>query len=200
MELILVRHAEPVKIVDADGPADPPLAERGRKQAERMAAYLAEEPIGAVWSSPMQRARETAAPLATALGVDVVVDSELAEYDREATSYIPIEELKANKDERWLAMVEGSFEDRGVDPVEFKKGVVRAMEHIITGNPGGSIAVVCHGGVINAYLAHILGIDRPLWFEPKYTSIHRVLASRRGDRSLQALNETAHLRGTNLLV
>jgi 2,3-bisphosphoglycerate-dependent phosphoglycerate mutase len=78
--------------------------------------------------------------------------------------------------------------------------VVTAIEHIITGNPGGSVAVVCHGGVINVYLAHILGIERPLWFEPKYTSIHRVLASRRGDRSLQALNETAHLRGTNLLV
>jgi probable phosphoglycerate mutase len=162
MELILVRHAEPVKIVDADGPADPPLA--------------------------------------ATLGVEVIVDSELAEYDRDATSYIPIEELKANKDERWMAMVEGSFEDRGIDPVEFKAGVVKAMEHVITGNPGGSVAVVCHGGVINAYLAHILGIERPLWFEPKYTSIHRVLASRRGDRSLQALNETAHLRGTNLLV
>jgi probable phosphoglycerate mutase len=84
--------------------------------------------------------------------------------------------------------------------VVFQQGVVTAMEHIITGNPGASVAVVCHGGVINAYLAHILGIDRPLWFEPKYTSIHRVLASRRGDRSLECLNETAHLRGTDLLV
>ncbi len=200
MELILIRHAEPRKIVDADGPADPPLAERGLKQAERLATYLGDEPIGGVWSSPMQRARETAAPLAAALGVDVVVDSELAEFDRDATSYIPIEELKANKDERWLAMVEGTFEDNGVDPAEFAAGVVTAMEHVISGNPGGSVAVVCHGGVINAYLAHILGIDRPLWFEPKYTSIHRVMASRRGDRSLQTLNETAHLRGTNLLV
>ncbi len=91
-------------------------------------------------------------------------------------------------------MVEGNFDDNGVDPAEFRAGVVTAMEHIITGNPGGSVAVVCHGGVINAYLAHILGIDRALWFEPKYTSIHRVLASRRGDRSLETLNETAHLR------
>lgn len=199
MELILVRHAEPVRIVDADGPADPPLAERGLEQAVALAEYLGEEPISAVWSSPMQRARETAAPLATALGVDVVVDSELAEFDREATSYIPIEELKAAKDERWLAMVEGTFEDNGVDPVAFRTGVVRAMDHIVTGNPGGSVAVICHGGVINAYLAHILDIDRSLWFEPKYTSIHRVLASRRGDRSLETLNEVAHLRGTKLL-
>jgi probable phosphoglycerate mutase len=200
MELILVRHAEPVRIVDADGPADPPLAERGKKQAEALAAYLGGEPIGGVWSSPMQRARETAAPLAAALGVDVVVDTELAEWDREATSYIPIEELKANKDERWVAMVEGTLDTSGVDLDEFRAGVVTAIDHVITGNPGGSIAVVCHGGVINAYLAHILGIDRPLWFEPKYTSIHRVLASRRGDRSLETLNEVAHLRGTNLLV
>jgi probable phosphoglycerate mutase len=199
MELILVRHAEPVRIVDADGPADPPLADRGVKQAEALATYLGDEAIGAVWSSPMVRARQTAAPLAAALGVDVVVDSELAEFDREATSYIPIEELKAAKDERWLAMVEGTFDDNGVDPAEFKAGVVRAVDHIISGNPGGSVAVVCHGGVINAYLAHILGIDRPLWFEPKYTSVHRVLASRRGDRSLETLNEIAHLRGTKLL-
>jgi probable phosphoglycerate mutase len=200
MELILVRHAEPVRIVDADGPADPELAERGRKQAEALAAYLGTEPIGAVWSSPMQRARETAAPLAAALGVEVVVDTELAEWDREATSYIPIEELKANKDERWVAMVEGNLDTSGVDLDAFRAGVVTAMDHIVTGNPGASVAVVCHGGVINTYLASILGIERPLWFEPKYTSIHRVLASRRGDRSLETLNEVAHLRGTNLLV
>jgi probable phosphoglycerate mutase len=199
MELLLVRHAEPVKIVDADGPADPPLGDRGRTQSEALAAYLGTEPIGAVWSSPMRRARETAEPLAAALGVEVLVDSELAEYDREATSYIPLEELKASADGRWAAMVEGNLEGT-IDPVVFRAGVVTAMEHVITGNPGGSVAVVCHGGVINAYLAHILGIERPLWFEPKYTSIHRVLASRRGDRTLQALNETAHLRGTNLLV
>lgn len=199
MELILVRHAEPVRIVDADGPADPPLAERGARQAEALAAYLAEEGIGAVWSSPMLRARETAAPLAAALGIDVVVDTELAEWDREATSYIPIEELKAAKDERWVAMVEGNLEGDGIDLDAFRTGVVGAMDHIVTGNPGASVAVVCHGGVINTYLAHILGIDRPLWFEPKYTSIHRVLASRRGDRSLETLNEVAHLRGTRLL-
>jgi probable phosphoglycerate mutase len=200
VELILVRHAEPVKIVDADGPADPPLAERGLRQAERLASYLGAEPIDAVWSSPMVRARETSAPLAAALGVSVLVDTELAEWDREATSYIPVEELKANKDARWVAMVEGNFDGADIDPAVFQRGVVTAIEHIITGNPGASVAVVCHGGVINAYLAHILGIDRPLWFEPKYTSIHRVLASRRGDRSLECLNETTHLRGTDLLV
>lgn len=200
MQLVLVRHAEPVKIVEADGPADPHLTERGRSQAERLAAYLSVERIDGVWSSPMVRARETAAPLAAALGIDAVVDVELAEFDKEATSYIPVEELKATKDERWLAMVEGNFDADGPDPIEFQRGVVRAIEHIITGNPGATIAVVCHGGVINAYVGHVLGIRRPLWFEPRYTSIHRVLASRRGDRSIETLNETAHIRGTEFFV
>ncbi len=204
MELILVRHAEPVRIVDADGPADPPLSERGLKQAEALAGYLGSEPVGGVWSSPMARARQTAAPLARALGIDVVVDAELAEWDREATSYVPIEELKAAKDERWVAMVEGDLafahSSGRFDLETFRTGVVSAIEHIVAGNPGGSVIVVCHGGVINTYLAHILGITRPLWFEPRYTSIHRVLASRRGDRSLDTLNEIAHLRGTGLLV
>ena len=198
MELVLIRHAEPVRIVSAEGPADPPLAERGLAQADRLASYLADERVDGVWSSPMQRARQTADAIAKAVGVDVLVDTELAEYDREATSYIPIEELKANKDQHWVALVEGNF-DAVVDAEAFRDGVVTAMEHIITGNPGSTVAVVCHGGVINSYVGHVLGIAKPLWFEPRYTSIHRIFASRGGARSVHTLNETAHLRGTDLL-
>ena len=200
MELLLIRHAQPVKIVEVDeGPADPPLTDVGQGQARALADWLGTERIDGIWSSPMQRARQTAEPLAAALGLPVVVDTELAEYDREATGYIPIEEVKAAAGQQWAAMVEENFEGR-VDPAEFQRGVVTAIDHIVTGNPGGTIAVVCHGGVINAYLAAILGLDRNLWFEPRYTSISRVLASRRGDRSLSTLNETPHLRGTELLV
>lgn len=194
MDLLLIRHAEPVRIVDADGPADPPLEDRGREQAERLAAWLRDEPLDDIWSSPMRRAMETAAPVAEAHGLEVVVDDELAEFDREATSYIPYEELKATRDERFLAMVEGRFDEYAVDPVEFRAGIVRAIDRVIEANPGRTVAVVCHGGVINAYVGHILGIDRPLWFEPFYTGISRVAASRTGARSLVTLNEVAHLR------
>ena len=200
MELLLIRHAEPIKVVDAEGPADPILHERGRMQAERLAEYLSEERLEGLFSSPMRRAQETAEPVAVVHNLPVVIDEELAEFDREATSYVPVEELKATKDERWLAMVEGRFDDYDTDPEEFKAGVVGAVERIIDANPGRAVAVVCHGGVINAYLAHILGIDKMMWFEPAYTSINRVIASRSGVRSVSAVNETAHLRGTGLLL
>lgn len=200
MELLLIRHAEPVRIEDAAGPADPTLHERGRAQAERLARYLADEPLQGLVSSPMRRAQETAAPVAVVHNLPVVLDEELAEFDREATSYIPIEELRATKDERWLAMVEGRLDDYDRDPVEFQRAVVAAVERVIDANPGRKVAIVAHGGVINAYVGHVLGIDKLMWFEPAYTSIHRVAASRSGVRSVTALNETAHLRGSGLLL
>jgi len=68
------------------------------------------------------------------------------------------------------------------------------VERIVAANPSRRVAIVCHGGVVNAYVSQILGIERPLFFEPYYTSISRVLAARSGERSIVTLNETAHLR------
>ena len=202
MDLILIRHAEPVRIADAEGPANPPLRDRGRLQADRLAAWLADEGVDAIVSSPLRRALETAAPVAAVHGLEVLVDDELAEFDREATSYIPYEELKATKDERFLAMASGNFDDFDVDPTQFRDGVVRAIERVIAANPSRSVAVICHGGVINAYTAWVAGIDKLMWFEIDYTSITRVKASSKADgpRSIKTLNETAHLRGTGLLI
>jgi len=194
VDLLLIRHAEPVRIVDAGAPADPPLQDRGGLQAEALAAWLADEHLDAVWSSPMRRARETAAAIAARVGMEVVVDEGLAEFDREATSYVPLEELKATRDQRWVAMAEDNLAELDVDTEAFRAGVVGAMERIISANPGRTVAVVCHGGVINAYAAHVLGIERTLFFEPRYASINRVAASRGGVRSVVSLNETAHVR------
>jgi hypothetical protein len=65
---------------------------------------------------------------------------------------------------------------------------------------GHRIAIVCHGGVINAYLTYILGLSnyQQGFFYPNYTSIHRVAAARSGERSIVTINETSHLRGTGL--
>jgi probable phosphoglycerate mutase len=165
-----------------------------------LASYLADESLEGLVSSPMRRAQETAAPVAAAHNLPILIDDELSEFDRDATSYIPVEELRATKDERWLAMVEGRLDAYETDPVVFQQGVVTAVERVIDANAGRKVAVVCHGGVINAYVGHILGIERLMWFEPAYTSVHRIAASRSGVRSLVALNEVAHLRGTGLLL
>jgi probable phosphoglycerate mutase len=198
VELLLIRHGEPVRIENEPEGADPELTERGHEQAARLAAWLAHEQLDAVYCSPMARARQTAAPLAAVFNVDAEVLDGLVEFDRESPSYIPIEELRALKDERWHAMIEGRWHElgSGEHPELFVPRVVNAVDTVITDHPGRNVALVCHGGVINVYIAALLGIERLLWFEPGYTSITRVAAARSGQRSVVSLNESAHLIAT----
>jgi probable phosphoglycerate mutase len=196
MELLLVRHAEPVRIEqgEVEGPADPGLTARGNEQAARVGAWLAAEGVDAIVTSPLRRARETAAPLAAALGIAAEIDTGVSEYDAAAGHYIPIEELRETKDERWHATIEGRWADvGGIDPHEFQRQVVPALDALITRHAGQRVAVMTHGGVINVFLAHVLNIDRLLWFHPEYTSISRVRAARSGEKSVATVNETAHL-------
>lgn len=198
MELVLVRHAEPVRIAPGGGaPADPELTARGREQAERLGRWLAIEPVHHIVSSPKRRATETASPLATALGLDVEVIDGIVEWDADADHYIPMEELRESKDEQWQAMVEGRWEDYGGEsPLRFRERIVPVLDAVIAAHPGETVVVVCHGGVINVYLAALLGLTPHLWFDPGYTSVSRVRAARSGARSLASLNETAHLYAT----
>ncbi len=202
MELLLIRHALPVRRELDEGRADPELADDGLAQAAHLARYLETERIDAVYASPMRRAHQTAEPLAASQGVDVVLEEGVAEYDRDASWYVPVEELKAANDPRWQEMLDGTWHaSLDVDPFQFRDTVSGAIEAIIAANPSRKVAVVCHGGVINAYLSRILDLGDPTgFFYPNYTSIHRVMAARSGERSILTLNETSHLRGTGLPV
>lgn len=198
---MLVRHAEPVRIVDAAGPADPPLTERGRRQAAAAAVFLAEESFDAIYASPMQRARQTADVIAEAQGLDVLIEEGIAEYDRQSEFYIPVEELKRSDDPdiqaHWRALAEDRLEDVVADAATFRPRVAEAVERLIGTHAGQRVLAVCHGGVINVALAEILGMPRSLWFEPAYASVHRVAGSRSGIRSIVAVNETGFLRGVS---
>jgi 2,3-bisphosphoglycerate-dependent phosphoglycerate mutase len=195
MNLLWVRHAEPERIAPGTGvPANPHLTDVGRRQAERLAQWLAQEPVNAVVSSPQRRAVETAEPIAAAQRMSVEVVDGLVEYDVQADHYIPMEELRATKDERWQAMVEGRWEAFGGEsPDVFRRRVNETVDQLIARFPGQTVVAVCHGGVINVALGALLGLDRDLWFDPVYTSLSRMAASRTGVRSIVSLNERAHL-------
>jgi probable phosphoglycerate mutase len=81
------------------------------------------------------------------------------------------------------------------DPLVFRQVVAEALEEIIAENRGRRVAVVCHGGVINAWTSYVLGMEKVLFFQPTYTSINRFAAAGSGERSVLSLNEAAHLRG-----
>jgi 2,3-bisphosphoglycerate-dependent phosphoglycerate mutase len=196
MELVLVRHALPVRVDAApDGAAaDPALAVQGHAQAERVVPALAGDEVTALYTSPSLRARQTAAPLERALGLTATVVEGLAEFDSADGSYVPIEELRAAGDPRWEAVLRGEIYSRDVDPEVFRAGAVAACEQVAARHPGGRAVLFTHAGVCNAYLGALLGQARLLWYAPAYASLQRVGAARDGRRGVTSLNETGHVR------
>jgi broad specificity phosphatase PhoE len=142
----------------------------------------------------MRRAAETAAPLAARLGLEPTLEANLVELDHLSSRYVPLEELKATDYERWRALVSEGGLYAGVDVDAFRGRVVAAVERIIEAQRGKRVVVTCHGGVINAYVSHLLGVDDLFVFEPAYTGISRIRAASSGERSIVTLNESAHLR------
>lgn len=198
MELLLIRHALPIRRELEEGAADPVLSDAGHQQARHLAGYLATEPLDAVYASPMQRAQQTAIPVAQAQRLQIITADGVAEWDRNSSHYVPVEELKAANDPRWQAMVAGEW-DSDEPQADFISRVVTTIEEIVDRHRSQRVAVVCHGGVINHYLAHILGLPESNgFFYPNYTSIHRIAAASSGERSVVTVNETVHLRHTGL--
>jgi probable phosphoglycerate mutase len=196
MEIILVRHALPVRIdATPDGsPADPGLADLGVEQAYRIADALRHDKVDALYTSPSRRAVETATPLSGALGLEPVLEPGIAEFDAAEASYVPVEELRAADDPRWHRLVAGDLYTAGVNPVAFRARVVEAVDRIAAMHPGGRAVLVSHSGSINAYAGYVLGEERHIWFAPAYCSITRIAIARTGRRGIVSLNETGHVR------
>ena len=199
MEVLLIRHAIPIRRELESGIADPELALDGLKQADLMAQYLASEKLHAIYASPMQRAQQTALPLAAVQGLAITTVDGVAEYDRNSNEYVPVEELKAKNDPRWQEMLRGDWPSSDETEEEFMSRAIGSIEQIIANHASQRVAIVCHGGVINAYICHVLGLGNQRgFFYPNYTSIHRIAAASSGERSIVTLNETSHLRGSGL--
>ena len=182
---------------------DPPLSEEGRAQAQLLAARLRVMDLqpAAVYCSPLRRTRETVEPFATATGLDVVYDDELIEAHIGGWEGLPFEEIVAN-DPVLLRLIRNQQAVWGRAPggegeAEFRERVVSAVDGIIEHHTDGDIVIVAHGGVINAYFAHVLGLPGAMFFLPENTSINSVLVD--GDRrTVRFLNDIAHLTDPQL--
>ncbi|WP_433660836.1 histidine phosphatase family protein [Nocardia sp. CA-128927] len=193
MQLILVRHAQPVRIMNSAGPADPELAPVGLEQAERVPAALSQHQITRVVSSPQRRARDTAAPTAAKLGLGVDIIDDLAEYDRDLPAYIPIEDAKVEFREVYEQIKAGHLPHQ-IDGGAFKSRVLDAVTEIAAAaDPADTVLAFTHGGVVNVLLQEILGLERPLTFPIDYCSITRILFSRTGRRTAATINENGHV-------
>jgi 2,3-bisphosphoglycerate-dependent phosphoglycerate mutase len=154
-QVLFIRHGETAwnAIKRIQGHIDIPLSEHGVLQAEQLGARLAREGrIDAVYSSDLQRARQTAQPFASALGLEMRLSEGLRERSYGAFQGHDSDEIN----EKFPAeYIEWQTRDPGFTPPEgesqrvFYHRVVHAMEPIVAAHPGGRIAVVAHGGVLD---------------------------------------------------
>lgn len=195
MDLILVRHAQPYRTDGDRATADPTLTDAGRRMAEATADFLAGDGIDHIVASPLQRACETAAPLASRLEFDVEIVEGLREIDPFGGAYVPAEDITDDhpvvaqfaEDRYSLFTGAGGFE-------HFRSVVVDAVDGIVARNRGRRVAVFCHGTVIGTYLSTLLDSDDPYVLLPDYCGLYRVTASSGGLRTLRSANETGHVR------
>lgn len=209
-EVILVRHGEQFIADRRSGKrgdtVDPPLSERGQAQARLVGERLSTERIHAVYSSPLRRAHDTAREIARHHRLDPVVMHDLREV--EVFRDVPPDANTAEFLGRDLltGMMERMIRERRWDvyshtegSAEFRRRTVNAIEAIITANEGKRVVVACHGGVINAYAAHIVGSQLDMFFLPAHTSLS-VVAAGAGIRAVHSLNDVHHLQAREDLV
>ena len=155
MELIIIRHGLPLRIEKSDGSAaDPDLSPEGLEQARKMALWLKNEKLDAIYCSPMKRAQQTAEPLAKIKQLDTIIEDGIAEIDQHSSAYVPLEEIKAKHPEQWQELIKKDYEtvfNEIQDIGQFRATVIKSLEKIVTENRGKRVAAVCHGGVINIW-------------------------------------------------
>lgn len=148
--LLLIRHGETEWNVEGryQGQTDVPLNERGRGQAQALAAAVAAMPIAAVYSSDLQRALDTARAVAERTGARLVIDARLREIDQGAWEGLVGAEVR----EQWHDLLVArradpeSFAPPGGEPfVAVRERVLAAVQDAVQVHPGETIALVSHG-------------------------------------------------------
>jgi probable phosphoglycerate mutase len=196
-EVLLIRHGRSADVVPG-GPqsADPPLHDIGVQQAAALAARLAPLELHGVYSSHLARAMQTAQPLADQRGLQLETDVDLEEIRLGDWSYGEFRRRAAAADPEFLAWamtgrwdgVPGSEGDDGL-----RSRVALSVSTLAERHRGQRIAIVVHGGVINAYISHLLDVHRSLWMAVENTSITLVRLHKAAFPTVVTINDCHHL-------
>jgi probable phosphomutase (TIGR03848 family) len=164
--LLLIRHA----LTDQTGKrlygrrAGVHLSDLGREQAAALARRVAEVRPAAVYTSPLERCRETAAPIAEAAGVEVRDLPALLEIDYGTWTGRPFSSLRGTKLwERVRRLPSAATFPGGEAMLDVQRRMVSALEDIATRHRRAPVAVVSHGDPIALALAHYLGLHVDLF-------------------------------------
>jgi probable phosphomutase (TIGR03848 family) len=165
--VLLVRHGQ-TPTTGASLPGRAPglhLADTGRAQAEAAAARLATVPkIAAVYASPLERTRETAAPMAKQLGLRVQIDRGLLECDFGDWTGRALKDLFKLPEWSTVQRYPSGFRfPNGESFTEMQQRITGAIAKLVARHPGETVVAVSHADPIKAAIAHAMGTHLDLF-------------------------------------
>ncbi len=208
-QVLFIRHGETPwnRVKRIQGHIDIPLAETGVEQAQRLAARLVREArdgvrLDAIYSSDLQRAQQTARPAASALGIVPQLDERLRERAYGIFQGHDSDEIAQRYPDdyaRWQTRDPGFAPPGGESVRVLYHRIVHAVAAIVAMHPGGRIACVTHGGVLDCVYrhAHRLPLDAPRSYPLLNTSINTVEFGDDGVATVLEWADVAHLSGAS---
>lgn len=159
--VLLVRHGQTPttgKVLPGRAPGLH-LADVGREQAQRAAQRIAElKQVDAVYASPLERARETAAPIAAARGLKVQIDKGLLECDFGDWTGAELKKLMKLPEWGTVQRAPSTFTfPNGESFTAMQTRIVSAIDRLRAQHPGGVVVLVSHADPIKAAVAHAMG-------------------------------------------
>jgi len=190
MELLLIRHAQPAWAPEGRSVDNPDLTELGRRQADHVAEALRHLEVDHLVVSPLRRARQTAEPIAAALGLDPVEHDWLAEITAPRFEGTPVEQVERVFAESRVRPVPELWDGipGGESFTAFHQRVTTGMSDLLVRLGGAQptdepalwhlertdarVVVVAHAGTNSVALGHLLGIPPVPWEWERFVSYH----------------------------
>lgn len=179
--LFLLRHGEVESRYQRvfGGRIDMDLSPQGHLQAAALAKYLQNKKLDAIYCSPMKRAQQTLAPLAAnhPFSPTTVADFHEVHFgDWTGLGWQEVHDKFQVSAFQWLEMMERAAVPNGECSQTFRSRIEPELKKIIERHPCGTVAIVCHGGVIRMMLSILLHLPLPKLghFEIEYASLTQV--------------------------
>lgn len=139
-----------------------PLTDKGVDQAQKAAKFLEDMNISAIYSSPIERAKNTAQIVGNHNSVDVRIDDRLIELDMGKFTGMPYEEIFSSHGNVFMKFYKGELEiaHNGVETfADVKKRVLSIVDHVLENHPNENVVLVTHMDPIKAMLSTVMSLS-----------------------------------------
>ena len=164
-QVIFLRHGQAINNTErilAGRTPGVPLTEKGLDQAQKAAKFLEDMNISAIYSSPIERAKNTAEIVGNHNSVDVRIDDRLIELDMGKFTGMPYEQIFSSHGNVFMKFYKGELEiaHNGVETfADVKKRVLSIVDHVLESHPNENVVLVTHMDPIKAMLSTVMSLS-----------------------------------------